>query len=516
MGSEGIGMNPPSNTNRPTSNERPVFTRGRNAPNRFTWEDEVPKAQIPVKEWLMGLIHVPERCVVSFMSEGLVMEIGGGSCMAVSYAEIAAATINGLDQNSSDAQACIQIITKPMFRDDDGWGGFSVYFDSGDRRKGRITFKSNPGDKLWKAESWEVAERALDIALGERCSLTYGREAELILWKLAKELTLATLVNGMVRRDSQSDPHPLTQSVSLGIRASPPSSPSQDVAGRSAKRPKLQERGLDVTAPGEIVLKYTPLPGQSINITVEDVGRLQPFEYINDVIMEFGLKLWLQQLDKDNSVLADQIYVFSTFFYQKLDKEEGIDAGYRAVARWTNKVDLFQKKYVFVPINKDMHWFLAVLYQPRFVLDPVAERELGEQIPYIFIMDSLGQKHNKVIEKLSRYLELEAAAKHRKDGVDLMKPIGRHAQVPTQPNFCDCGLYVLHFARTFVERADRLLQTLVEESKHRAQVDRVDDWNARSVGNYRQVLLTHIQVLSKEWKERQVDQPTEEKPEEGD
>ncbi|CAN0435907.1 unnamed protein product, partial [Hapterophycus canaliculatus] len=36
-------------------------------------------------------------------------------------------------------------------------------------------------------------------------------------------------------------------------------------------------------------------------------------------------------------------------------------AAYSKVQHWTRNVDLFSKKFVFVPVVEDMHWSLACL-----------------------------------------------------------------------------------------------------------------------------------------------------------
>jgi Ulp1 family protease len=80
-------------------------------------------------------------------------------------------------------------------------------------------------------------------------------------------------------------------------------------------------------------------------------------------------------------------------------------------------------------------------------------------------MDSLGGKHPAAIKRLQRYLRLEAEDKRKVSKTS--EALGKQAivrllqmnyrwsinispQVPVQPNFCDCGLFLLHFAETFV------------------------------------------------------------------
>ena len=76
-----------------------------------------------------------------------------------------------------------------------------------------------------------------------------------------------------------------------------------------------------------------------MNITRGDLERLQPGKYLNDTLIEFGLKyvltifrvsliegfncrLWLNDLRDRDSELADQIHLFSSFFYKKLAIKE--------------------------------------------------------------------------------------------------------------------------------------------------------------------------------------------------
>ncbi|EMD31406.1 hypothetical protein CERSUDRAFT_119788 [Gelatoporia subvermispora B] len=121
----------------------------------------------------------------------------------------------------------------------------------------------------------------------------------------------------------------------------------------------------------ELILIWPPRGAGAVNITRGDMKRLQPDQYLNDTLIEFGLKLWLSDLRSSDPELADQVHVFSSFFYKKLNvknKEEG----YRSVRKWTSKFDLFKKKYLIVPINEHFHWYLAIIYNPEYVLLPPA------------------------------------------------------------------------------------------------------------------------------------------------
>ncbi|KAL1745267.1 hypothetical protein HDZ31DRAFT_36779, partial [Schizophyllum fasciatum] len=106
--------------------------------------------------------------------------------------------------------------------------------------------------------------------------------------------------------------------------------------------------------PEPSVLSYPyGLPG-AVNVTNADVARLDPGEYLNDTLLEFALKYYLIRLQGTNPDLAQQVHVFSSFFFKKLTekKGDGLEEGYQSVRKWTKQFDLFAKNYVFVPINE--------------------------------------------------------------------------------------------------------------------------------------------------------------------
>ncbi|EJC97929.1 uncharacterized protein FOMMEDRAFT_171324 [Fomitiporia mediterranea MF3/22] len=122
----------------------------------------------------------------------------------------------------------------------------------------------------------------------------------------------------------------------------------------------------------EIILVYPPSGQGAVNITNGDLRRLQPSEFLNDTIIELGLKFWLNNLRAEQPELADEIHVFSSFFFKKLASRANKtpEDGHKSVRKWTAKVDIFKKKYIIVPINENIHWYLAIIYNPEHILDP--------------------------------------------------------------------------------------------------------------------------------------------------
>uniref|UniRef100_A0A8C0BJS2 Sentrin-specific protease 6 n=1 Tax=Buteo japonicus TaxID=224669 RepID=A0A8C0BJS2_9AVES len=126
--------------------------------------------------------------------------------------------------------------------------------------------------------------------------------------------------------------------------------------------------------PIEKLIVYPPPPAKGgISVTNEDLHCLNEGEFLNDVIIDFYLKyLVLEKLKKED---ADRIHVFSSFFYKRLNQRERRNIHetsnlsiqqkrHGRVKTWTRHVDIFDKDFIFVPLNEAAHWFLAVICFP--------------------------------------------------------------------------------------------------------------------------------------------------------
>ena len=89
------------------------------------------------------------------------------------------------------------------------------------------------------------------------------------------------------------------------------------------------------------ILVYPHSGPGAINITNGDLKRLEPSEFLNDTLIELGLKyvrnsdmsesmtdrcprFLMNDIRKQNPSLADEIHVFSTFFYKKLNHKRRV------------------------------------------------------------------------------------------------------------------------------------------------------------------------------------------------
>ncbi|KAJ1658635.1 hypothetical protein IWQ61_002166 [Dispira simplex] len=106
---------------------------------------------------------------------------------------------------------------------------------------------------------------------------------------------------------------------------------------------------------------------KSVTITTTDVPRLDAGEYLNDSIIEFYLKFLQVNLQRDSPELADQIHIFNTFFYPQLTAKSARKLHptcYDRVKSWTTKVNIFNKRFIFIPIHEKAHWYLALVCNP--------------------------------------------------------------------------------------------------------------------------------------------------------
>lgn len=95
-------------------------------------------------------------------------------------------------------------------------------------------------------------------------------------------------------------------------------------------------------------------------VDFEDLLRLDDGEFLNDQLIDF----YLLYLSNQAQIAPNKVYIFNTHFFPTLTRKipgQKTSINYAAVARWTSKEDLFGYDYIVVPINQDVHWYLAII-----------------------------------------------------------------------------------------------------------------------------------------------------------
>lgn len=119
---------------------------------------------------------------------------------------------------------------------------------------------------------------------------------------------------------------------------------------------------------------------------------------------------------------------------------------------------------------------------------------LSSDQPTIITFDSLGAARQPAVKILKTYL-LEEAGSKRSLTVDIKDIKGMTArEIPLQPNFSDCGLYLLAYMEKFVQDPDTFVRSLLQKQMN------ADDWPALKSGLLRRRLRSFFFKLQEEQK----------------
>lgn len=272
--------------------------------------------------------------------------------------------------------------------------------------------------------------------------------------------------------------------------------------------------------PTRRLIQFPPPPSKgALTVTTEDLECLDSGEFLNDVIIDFYLKYLLVQKAPQASVARS--HIFSSFFYKQLTRRDNANEDststpaqvrrHQRVRTWTRHVDIFEKDFLFVPVNQEAHWYLVVicfpgLEDPQYVkrdnsasvqgnggedvdesenetqgdhrsnsdedkstddsriksstslrqpdcTENTCKKDVVLKRPCILIMDSLKLSiHERIFKLLREYLQVEWETKRmgtRDFSAERM--VGSHCKVPLQDNSSDCGLYLLQYAESFLQ-----------------------------------------------------------------
>ena len=106
----------------------------------------------------------------------------------------------------------------------------------------------------------------------------------------------------------------------------------------------------------------------------DDLERLDDGQFLNDNLIAFYLRYLECQAEKRDPTISRRVYMFNTFFYERLSSTNSGHKGmnYDAVQKWTRGVDLFTYDFVVVPVHESVHWYVAIICNL-----PALSRKLG-------------------------------------------------------------------------------------------------------------------------------------------
>ncbi|XP_053201216.1 sentrin-specific protease 6-like isoform X2 [Panonychus citri] len=177
--------------------------------------------------------------------------------------------------------------------------------------------------------------------------------------------------------------------------------------------------------------------------------------------------------------IADRIHIFDTLFYYNLthrareskaqtqNNEPYVlsDRCYNRVKKYTKGTNIFEKDFIIIPINKNGHWFAAVICYPSRdefieVIGKYPKRSC------ICFMDSTQSAHSRcgLAAPLRHFLakEWESKKTTKKNFSESSMP-EMYLKLPKQINDFDCGLYVLQNIENFLINPDYLIERICKD-----------------------------------------------------
>ena len=105
------------------------------------------------------------------------------------------------------------------------------------------------------------------------------------------------------------------------------------------------------------IVTYPPLPAKGgFCVTTDDYCCLAKGIYINDIIIDFYLKFLMVEEAKNDQ---HRYHSFSTHFSKRLisslkfnSSENLSEKRHERVQKWTKNINIFDKDFIFIPVNK--------------------------------------------------------------------------------------------------------------------------------------------------------------------
>ncbi|KAF2230383.1 hypothetical protein EV356DRAFT_473620, partial [Viridothelium virens] len=202
---------------------------------------------------------------------------------------------------------------------------------------------------------------------------------------------------------------------------------------------------------------YPEIGAKRSTVDFLDLKRLDEGEFLNDNLIAFYLRYCEEAFQAKQVSEKPKVYFFSNFFFSALSTSDKGTKGfnYKAVQRWTSKVDIFDFDYIIVPINEDLHWYVAIICNLP---------NLGRKLVRTDSEEAKERNSDNTIlgpKLLKEYLIAEGKSRRSMDisSKDIQGINAKH--IPTQDNYCDCGLYLLGYVSRFLEEPQDFVRKIV-------------------------------------------------------
>lgn len=204
---------------------------------------------------------------------------------------------------------------------------------------------------LESSEAWSMCQQQLRSAVQVQ---EMTEDESLILWRSIDSKSLKSMALSHPRSPKRTDPVKKPTPILVGERrrlqqeqTNGTTSSIQEGETALVEKPghltrartRLEAKNV-TTCDTDPILRYPSSGPFAVTLLQSDLDRLRENEYLNDTLIEFGLRFLQEQIKSRDPFLAQQIYVFNTFFYQKLTEYRDCSKSYEQVRKWTNRVNM--------------------------------------------------------------------------------------------------------------------------------------------------------------------------------
>ena len=169
---------------------------------------------------------------------------------------------------------------------------------------------------------------------------------------------------------------------------------------------------------------------------------------------------FLWRISRGENKQCTGFHFFTSHFYTTLAND-----GPSAVESWTAKkgIDIFEKKIIFIPINKDLHWSLCVVVNPGSILSALNQTgKADDPLSCLIFLDSLNMhSKNRVQTNVMKWLNSEWSRLSKKSDVQspfkktslrIFSPTGKIINRPLTSSFLCHYCSMFFFASSLSEQ----------------------------------------------------------------
>ncbi|CCK71695.1 SUMO protease ULP2 KNAG_0H02800 [Huiozyma naganishii CBS 8797] len=285
-------------------------------------------------------------------------------------------------------------------------------------------------------------------------------------------------------------------------------------------------------------LNYEFDDNRKYTITNQDFKCLYNNDWVNDSIIDFFIKYYMEESIVRGVVIRNEVLALSSFFYTKLISDS--NSYYENVKKWVQNEDLATKKYIVIPININFHWFGCIISnldtffkvmneknerssrsdEPSRKCDTEAELgvkkainpvngqatealvssdppstsdatdtpshkdtddlSIGTPIITVLTFDSLRASHSREVDPIREFLIGYAKDKYGMI-IDRAWIKMKNCLVPQQPNMSDCGVHVIMTVKRFFKNPEETIRVWKgAKQRNRSSNKRVNEYFEKS------------------------------------